>query len=76
VDSAARILAIATGALIGLIGLGLAIGGAWLTAIGGSLYYLVAGLGLLLSGGLLIARRREALWVSAAVLIGTLAWSV
>lgn len=75
-DSAARILAIATGALIALIGLGLAIGGAWLTAIGGSLYYLVAGLGLLLSGGLLIARRREALWVYAAVLIGTLAWSV
>ncbi|MGE0004296.1 MAG: membrane-bound PQQ-dependent dehydrogenase, glucose/quinate/shikimate family [Parvibaculaceae bacterium] len=38
------------GALLVLIGLVLAAGGAWLIALGGSWYYLAAGIGLLLSG--------------------------
>src|SRR5207248_1370874 len=42
----------------------------------GSLYYLVAGLGILVTGMLLVAGRRSALWVYAAVLIGTLIWAV
>jgi quinoprotein glucose dehydrogenase len=68
--------AIATGVLVGLVGLALLIGGGWLAALGGSLYYVLAGIGLLIAAGLLIARRRAALWIYAVVLIGTLGWSV
>ncbi len=38
------------GILIALIGLVLAAGGAWLAALGGSLYYLLVGLALIVSG--------------------------
>ena len=40
----------ALGAVLLLIGLILAVGGAWLAALGGSWYYLLAGLGLVASG--------------------------
>ena len=59
-----------TGVVYALIGLALACGGAWLAALGGSIYYLVAGLGVLITGGLLVGGRLSALWVYAAVLIG------
>src|SRR4051812_8114804 len=65
-----------TGIVYGLIGLALAGGSAWLVTLGGSPFYLIAGLGILITGALLIAGRRAALWVYAAVLIGTLAWAV
>ena len=65
-----------TGVVYAVIGLALAGGGAWLAALGGSLYYLIAGLGILATGALLVARRRSALWLYAAVLIGTLIWAV
>ncbi len=66
----------ASGIVYALIGLVLACGGGWLAALGGSLYYAVAGLGILITGALLLVRRRSALWVYAAVLIGTLIWTV
>ncbi len=44
-----------TGLIYALLGLALACAGAWLAALGGSLYYVVAGLGILVSGVLLIA---------------------
>src|SRR5262245_55177292 len=59
-----------------LIGLALACAGAWLVALGGSLYYVLAGVGILITGVLLFQQRRSALWVYAAVLIGTLIWAV
>ncbi|MGI4746139.1 MAG: membrane-bound PQQ-dependent dehydrogenase, glucose/quinate/shikimate family, partial [Janthinobacterium lividum] len=65
-----------TGLLYSLAGLALAGGGLWLASLGGSLFYLIAGLGILLTGVLMLARRSEALWVYAAVLIGTMAWSI
>ena len=65
-----------TGVVYALIGLALACGGVWLAALGGSLYYVIAGLGILITGALLIGGRGEALWVYAAVLIGTLVWAV
>ena len=46
---AARIL----GLVLALIGLALLIGGIWLAVLGGSIYYLLAGLGLVASGYLL-----------------------
>ena len=65
-----------TGFIYALIGLLLAGGGVWLAALGGSAYYLTAGLGILAAGILLAAGRWPALWVYAAVLIGTLIWAV
>jgi len=71
-----RIIVTITGVVYGMVGLALACGGAWLAALGGSVYYIIAGLGILITGGLLIAGRSSALWVYAAVLIGTLIWAV
>jgi quinoprotein glucose dehydrogenase len=65
-----------TGGLFVLLGLVLAGGGGWLAWLGGSLFYVVAGVALLAIGWLLIARRRAALDVFAALLFGTAAWSV
>jgi quinoprotein glucose dehydrogenase len=65
-----------TGIVYALIGLALAVGGIWLAVLGGSLYYLLAGLGILVTGTLLVASRRSALHMYAAVLVGTLIWAV
>lgn len=65
-----------TGVLFVLIGLALTIGGVELLAVGGTLYYLAAGIGLLLTGGLALARKRAALWLFALVLLGTIIWSI
>ena len=65
-----------TGGILVLLGLALCGGGAWLIALGGSSYYAIAGLGFVATGGLLFAGRRAALWVFAAVLVGTLAWAL
>ncbi|PLR26490.1 hypothetical protein SGCZBJ_09070, partial [Caulobacter zeae] len=47
------------GALLVLIGLVLGVGGAWLAVLGGSPYYALAGLGLLIAG-VLVARLKPA----------------
>jgi quinoprotein glucose dehydrogenase len=65
-----------TGFVYALIGVALGGGGVWLVVLGGSAYYLVAGLGILATGILLAAARWPALWIYAAVLIGTLIWAV
>jgi quinoprotein glucose dehydrogenase len=65
-----------TGLVYALVGLALACGGAWLAVLGGSLYYVVVGVGILITGVLLIAGRRSALWVQAVVLLATLIWAV
>ncbi|HMI41402.1 MAG TPA: glucose/quinate/shikimate family membrane-bound PQQ-dependent dehydrogenase [Sphingomicrobium sp.] len=65
-----------TGVIYCLIGLALAAGGVELAVLGGSLYYVLAGLGIIATGVLLIAGKRSALWVFAAVLIGTLLWAI
>ncbi|MCI2246085.1 membrane-bound PQQ-dependent dehydrogenase, glucose/quinate/shikimate family [Xanthomonas sp. PPL568] len=65
------------GGACALIGVVLAAGGAWLLALGGSWYYLVAGLGLAISGvQLWRARRSGALWFAATFLLSLLwaAW--
>lgn len=59
-----------------LLGLVLAIGGVRLMLLGGSFYYLLAGLGIAITGALLIVERREALWLYALVLFGTTAWAL
>jgi len=67
---------VVTGIVFLLIGLSLAGGGAWLIALGGSLFYAIAGLGIALTGALLIARRRAALWLYALVVVGSVLWSI
>jgi quinoprotein glucose dehydrogenase len=74
--SGSRIVPVATGILYCLVGLALGAGGVWLATLGGSLYYVLGGLGILVTGALLIASRRSALWVYAVVLVGTLAWAI
>lgn len=65
-----------TGLVYALIGLVLAGGGLWLAALGGSIFYVVLGVGILATGALLLAQRRSALWLFAIVLVGTLGWAV
>src|SRR3546814_4430134 len=64
------------GGFIVLIGLPLLLGGAWLAVLGGSLYYVVAGLGLVVAGVQLARGRASGGLVFAVVLLGTLAWAV
>ena len=63
------------GALVAVLGLVLAAGGAWLIALGGSWYYLPAGLGLLVSGIQLMRGRRSGAWWFAAVFVCNVLWS-
>jgi quinoprotein glucose dehydrogenase len=72
----ARPIVMVTGVVLVLMGLYLAVGGGWLAALGGSLYYIIAGLALILTGLLLFRASAAALWLYAAVLLGTLIWAV
>lgn len=65
-----------TGGSFLLIGALLAIGGVWLIAVGGSWYYLLAGIGVGGTGVLVLMRRIEALWLYALVLLGTVVWAL
>ena len=63
------------GIIIGLIGLVLAIGGIWLVAVGGSPYYVVTGVLMLVSGWLLFRQRIEGGWLYIAIVAGTILWA-
>ncbi|WP_282297568.1 PQQ-binding-like beta-propeller repeat protein [Stenotrophomonas sp. PS02289] len=62
------LLFILLGVLIGGLGL-------WLFQLGGSAYYLLAGVGLLASGVLLWGNRRMGAWLFFAVFAGTFLWT-
>ena len=57
--------ALISGAIIALLGIAILVAGSYLAALGGSWYYVAAGVGFLLTGVLLFARRPAALWVYA-----------
>ncbi|MEP3421781.1 MAG: PQQ-binding-like beta-propeller repeat protein [Erythrobacter sp.] len=59
-----------------IVGLLLAIPGGFLIYLGGSFYYLVAGLMILATGWIVIRRSPKAQYVFAAILAGTVAWSL
>lgn len=65
----------AIGVLLAALGLVLGAGGIWLATLGGSWYYIFAGLGLLVSGFLLV--RQSLSGVSAYLLtwVGTVVWA-
>jgi quinoprotein glucose dehydrogenase len=66
-----RLLAI----LLCLIGITLGIGGGWLAGLGGSLYYLIAGIAILVSGILLYGRRAAGAWLYFAAFLMTIVWA-
>lgn len=65
-----------TSILFIIIGLALGGGGFWLVTLGGSLFYLFAGLMFLITAGLLLMRKAVALWVYAVLVVAALAWAV
>ena len=72
----ARVWAAIGGGLVGLVGVALLGGGAWLTWLGGSPYYLLAGAAILATGVLLVRRHQFAGFVYAGVLAATLGWAI
>ena len=63
------------GALVAVLGLIMVLGGARLAMLGGSWYYVLAGVGLLCTGGQLTRYRLSGAWSFAAVFLGTVLWS-
>lgn len=68
-------IALALGILVGLLGAAMAYGGVRLASLGGSAYYLVAGVAMLASGVLLARRRLLGAGIFALVLSGSVAWA-
>ncbi|UOM36453.1 hypothetical protein [Acuticoccus sp. I52.16.1] len=60
---------------VALLGLPLAGLGAWLITLGGSWYYGIAGLGLIIVAILLAQRSMAAIWLYLLVWAGTVAWA-
>ena len=61
--------------IIGVVGLLNLVGGGWLATLGGSLFYVFAGLAMLATAVLLWRRRVLALHVFAALVLGTVIWA-
>jgi quinoprotein glucose dehydrogenase len=59
-----------------LLGIVFVAGGVWLAVLGGSLYYVIAGIAISLSGWLLLKRRTSGLILYALTLLGTLGWAL
>jgi len=64
------------GAAIAAIGVVLAGGGLRLFMLGGSPYYIVSGIGYVVSGVLLWRRRPAGAWLAVAVFASTVAWAL
>ncbi|CRL99577.1 glucose/quinate/shikimate family membrane-bound PQQ-dependent dehydrogenase [Pseudomonas sp. 24 R 17] len=75
-SSPSRLLPRLLGVLLLIMGLALLAGGIKLTMLGGSLYYLLAGIGIALTGVLLLATRRAALGLYALVLFASTVWAL
>ncbi|MGO2006960.1 glucose/quinate/shikimate family membrane-bound PQQ-dependent dehydrogenase [Vreelandella alkaliphila] len=68
--------ALLLGLLLAVAGVALTIGGTKLLSLGGSAYYLIAGVSIFVVGLLLAMRKGAALWLYAAVLFATLLWAL
>jgi len=71
-----RLLPNILGIVMLLMGLALLAGGIKLATLGGSLYYLIAGIGVGFTGVLLLQGRRSAIGLYAAVLFASTIWSL
>jgi quinoprotein glucose dehydrogenase len=65
-----------TGWVVLLLGVLLGAGGIWLAALGDTWAYIVLGVGWAVSGALLVARRRAALWAYAVLLAFATVWAL
>ncbi len=72
----APILALIVGIVLALIALVLIVGGIWLAALGGSAYYLLAGIAMLVAGLLLMRGQMVGGWLYGAVVFFTLIWAL
>jgi quinoprotein glucose dehydrogenase len=63
------------GALLVLLGVLIGAGGAWLIALGGSWYYLPAGVALLVCGIFLLRRNIAGVWLYVLTWVATLIWA-
>jgi quinoprotein glucose dehydrogenase len=70
------LLVLVIAGLLIIIGLVLAIGGLWLAALGGSIYYLLAGIALIISGALMFVGRPLGVYVYLATFALTLIWAL
>jgi quinoprotein glucose dehydrogenase len=64
------------GVVLLLIGLVLAVGGIQLAVLGGSVYYVLAGVGLIVAGVLMARRSLAGAWVYLGVFVATLVWAL
>jgi quinoprotein glucose dehydrogenase len=69
-------LVMTTAILFALVGLALGAGGIQLAWLGGSLYYLIAGIGFLVTALLLFGRRQAALGLYALLVLCSLVWAI
>ena len=59
-----------------ILGLPLLVGGAYLVYLGGSVYYLLAGIGLIVAGVLLFRGRMAGFWIYALTFVVTIVWGL
>lgn len=64
------------GVVLLVFGLPIVAGGLWLITLGGSWYYLPAGIGLLLTAWFLFRRQIAALWIYLITWVATLVWAL
>jgi quinoprotein glucose dehydrogenase len=73
VEPALRLLSVL---LLAIFGLALGIGGLWLVSLGGSAYYVIAGIALLCAAFLTFRGSGLARWLYAAIVLATLGWAL
>jgi quinate dehydrogenase (quinone) len=69
-------LLILFGVILAIIGLPMIYGGIRLIGLGGSWYYALAGVGLVVSGILYALRRKTGFWIFTLVFAGTVVWAL
>ena len=69
------VAAMIVGGLLALIGVVLAGGGIWLAAVGGSLYYALTGVAMIVAGWLLFRQQVLGAWLYAAIVALTVLWA-
>ncbi|WP_417580421.1 PQQ-binding-like beta-propeller repeat protein [Pelagibacterium sp.] len=67
---------LAIGVVVLVFGVPILAGGVWLAALGGSWYYILAGIGLVLTAMFLFRRSMLAVWIYLLTFAGTVAWAV
>ncbi|MCM2449425.1 glucose/quinate/shikimate family membrane-bound PQQ-dependent dehydrogenase [Agrobacterium vitis] len=67
---------IVTAVVFAVIGLALGGGGGYLLSLGGSPFYLIAGLAFFLVALLLVMRKAAALWIYGLFILGCLGWAI